>query len=125
MPTTAYSFPRMLSFGCGVVFAVAVLCNVGLSGEDPPIAFGANVQAILKTHCTACHGQNVQEGGLNLTERDRLLAGGESGPAIVPGAPEASLLLQKILLAMLKHSSDMFNRSTQNSNSSADALFKI
>ena len=97
MPTTAYSLARMLSFGCEAVFAVAVLCNVALSGEDPPIAFGANVQAILKTHCTACHGQNVQEGGLNLTERDRLLAGGESGPAIVPGAPEASLLLQKIL----------------------------
>ena len=31
------------------------------------------------------------------------------------------LLLQKILIAMLKHSSDMFNKSTQHLSSSTDA----
>jgi hypothetical protein len=46
--------------------------------------------------CTVCHGNRVREGDLDLRSRESILRGGKSGPAIVPGDPDNSLLLQKI-----------------------------
>jgi hypothetical protein len=55
-----------------------------------------DVLPILLRRCTACHGPRRQEGGLDLRTRAAMLRGGKSGPALVPGKPEGSLLLQKI-----------------------------
>jgi hypothetical protein len=56
-----------------------------------------DVIPILLRHCTPCHGPLRQEGGLNLWTRALMLAGGKSGPGFVPGKPQSSLILQKIL----------------------------
>jgi cytochrome c553 len=50
----------------------------------------------LLQHCTVCHGARKKEGGLDLRSRAAMLKGGKSGPALLPGHPEASLLTQKI-----------------------------
>jgi len=55
-----------------------------------------DVTPILQLRCTVCHGSQRQEGGLDLRSRAAMLRGGESGPAIVPGKPGESLLLQRI-----------------------------
>lgn len=47
-------------------------------------------------NCTVCHGLRKQEAGLSLVNRDAMLRGGRSGPVIVPGHPEQSLLLKRI-----------------------------
>ena len=51
---------------------------------------------ILHVKCIVCHGKQIQEGGLDLRTRAGLLKGGKSGPAIVPGKPEESLLVRRI-----------------------------
>jgi mono/diheme cytochrome c family protein len=51
---------------------------------------------ILRRRCTACHGAHRQEGGLDLRTRSAMLRGGKSGPAISPGKPDASRLIQKV-----------------------------
>ncbi len=51
---------------------------------------------ILETHCVRCHGGTSTKGGLDLTTREALLRGGESGVTVVPGDPDSSLLLQTI-----------------------------
>ncbi|MBS1825962.1 MAG: DUF1549 domain-containing protein, partial [Acidobacteria bacterium] len=56
----------------------------------------ADVIPILQMRCTVCHGKRKQEAGLDLRTRESVLRGGRSGPAIVPGKPEASLLLKRI-----------------------------
>jgi WD40 repeat protein len=48
---------------------------------------------ILRDECVSCHRSGKSKGGLILAVEDRLRAGGESGPAIVEGQPEKSLLL--------------------------------
>ena len=53
--------------------------------------------AILGAKCLPCHGRRRQEAGLDLRTREGLLKGGKSGPAIVPGSPQESLLVQRIL----------------------------
>ncbi len=46
------------------------------------------------TVCIACHSGDAS-GGLDLTTYDNLLKGGSSGPAVVPGDPDSSVLVQK------------------------------
>ena len=51
---------------------------------------------ILMQHCWACHGGSAQEGGLDLRTWTSVRRGGRSGPAVLPGQPEKSLLLRRI-----------------------------
>jgi Protein of unknown function (DUF1553)/Protein of unknown function (DUF1549)/Planctomycete cytochrome C len=50
----------------------------------------------LLLHCGTCHGAQRQEAGLDIRSKQSLLKGGKSGPAIVLGNPEESLILKKI-----------------------------
>ncbi len=59
-------------------------------------SFEKEVRPLLIEKCVRCHGPKKQESGLRLDSRDALLRGGESGPALVPGQPDKSLLLQAV-----------------------------
>ena len=56
-----------------------------------------DVIPILLLRCTVCHGRQHQDGGLDLRSTASILKGGDSGPAIVPGEPENSLILKRIV----------------------------
>lgn len=51
---------------------------------------------LMLLRCTACHGAQRKEAGLDLRTKASMLKGGKSGPAVVPGKPEASLLVKRI-----------------------------
>ncbi|HEY4310038.1 MAG TPA: PSD1 and planctomycete cytochrome C domain-containing protein [Pirellulales bacterium] len=55
-----------------------------------------DVLPILLLRCTSCHGRQRREGELDLRSRASMLKGGKSGPALVPGKPEESLLIKRI-----------------------------
>ncbi len=68
-----------------------------LAGErDTDPRFETEVVPIFEGNCFACHGGSLQQADLNLESRDSVLKGGKSGPAVVPGKPLESLLLEKI-----------------------------
>ncbi|HTN75301.1 MAG TPA: PSD1 and planctomycete cytochrome C domain-containing protein [Pirellulaceae bacterium] len=58
--------------------------------------FEEQVRPVLATNCQKCHGDEKQKGELRLDSRTAALAGGESGPAVVPGKPADSLLIDAI-----------------------------
>src|SRR5215510_2802150 len=59
--------------------------------------FVKRVRPLLSARCYECHGpRSKARGGLRLDSRAGLLKGGEHGPAIVPGDPERSLLIQAL-----------------------------
>lgn len=58
--------------------------------------FEKEVGPLLEKRCGMCHGEDKREGGLDVRRRSRLLQGGDSGAAIVPGKAEESLLLARI-----------------------------
>ncbi len=57
--------------------------------------FEANIRPLLVKQCYECHSveSGAAEGGLRVDSAAALLRGGETGPAIVPGQPERSLLI--------------------------------
>src|SRR5262245_32094188 len=58
--------------------------------------FREQVRPVLMGKCLACHGGDRKRGGLDLKRRTRALAGGDSGPAVVPGSAQRSLLYRKL-----------------------------
>ncbi|MEM8678512.1 MAG: PSD1 and planctomycete cytochrome C domain-containing protein [Planctomycetota bacterium] len=58
--------------------------------------FETHVRPLLVSKCYDCHGGNERKGGLRLTSRAELLAGGDTGPAIEPGNPADSLLIDAV-----------------------------
>ncbi len=60
--------------------------------------FESNIRPILIESCYECHSveSGKAKGGLRLDDREAVLRGGDSGPAIVPGKPGESLLLAAI-----------------------------
>jgi cytochrome c553/mono/diheme cytochrome c family protein len=83
-------------------FLLGLLCFSSTLLAAPPAAtqeqkdfFENHVRPVLAQNCFACH-TNSQMGGLRLDSLDGLLKGGKSGPAVVPGAPEKSMLITAI-----------------------------
>src|SRR5262245_48945102 len=60
--------------------------------------FEKNIRPVLVEHCYQCHSTQSEKlkGGLLLDDRKAVRKGGESGPAVVPGDPDASLVLQAL-----------------------------
>ncbi|MCA9079340.1 MAG: DUF1553 domain-containing protein [Planctomycetaceae bacterium] len=57
--------------------------------------FESNIRPILVQHCYECHNSGgTAEGGLSMDHRAALLKGGESGPLLVVGKPQESLLIK-------------------------------
>lgn len=77
--------------GCGV--ALAAVC---LARHRPEQFFDARVAPILTKRCLPCHNEELRNGGLSFLDRESLLKGGGRGPAIVPGKPEQSLLIEAL-----------------------------
>jgi hypothetical protein len=72
-----------------------------LKSRDAPAAeadhfFESKVRPILANACLKCHGGMKSRGNLRLDSRAALLRGGEHGPAVVPGDPDKSLLIQAV-----------------------------
>lgn len=80
----------------GVALGLSLL---GASGADDAAhnrQFLEQVKPLLDSRCGSCHGAEKQKGGLRLDSRAAALKGGETGPAILPGKPAQSLLVQAV-----------------------------
>ncbi len=62
------------------------------------VFFEKKVRPVLIEHCHKCHSVESEKikGGLRVDSRDALLKGGDTGPAIIPGNPDKSLLIKAI-----------------------------
>ena len=88
---------------------LALLAVAGISrpatgdGDVPPKAtpeqsafFESKIRPLLIESCQSCHNKDSALGGLRLDSRAALLKGGDTGPSLVPGHPEKSLLLEVV-----------------------------
>jgi len=88
-------------FAAGILFA---LPGISIAQEEDRAGldfFEAKIRPMLVSHCYECHSAGAAakkklKGGLYLDSREGSLAGGESGPAVVPGNPDESLLVSAL-----------------------------
>ncbi|MFH1303050.1 MAG: PSD1 and planctomycete cytochrome C domain-containing protein [Planctomycetota bacterium] len=81
-------------FTFGSVFPV---CESTYADDRAALALFENeVRPLLIEHCISCHGPQKSEAGLRLDQQATMLKGGDTGPAVIPGKPETSLLIQAL-----------------------------
>src|SRR5262245_62672133 len=79
----------------GLVIAASIATAPLRAAEAP--TFEKDVRPILKTYCLDCHGGGEKlEGNLDLRLRRLAVKGGDGGPAIIPGKPTESLLVERL-----------------------------
>jgi len=60
--------------------------------------FEKKIRPLLAERCYSCHSADTKpSGGLRVDDRNGLLMGGDAGPAVIPGNPDKSLILQRII----------------------------
>ena len=84
---------QSLFHSCLAALLIAPVFCSSLSADD---LYQREIRPLLAQKCAACHGVLKQAAGLRLDFGSGIHQGGESGPAIIPGSPEQSLLLQKV-----------------------------
>lgn len=95
-----------MRLGCGLG-ALTILAVASVAAADEPVVtrpvepkthevdrWSEQVEPILTKHCLRCHGTLKQKNDLDLRAPAAMLVGGERGPAIVPGKPGESLVIQ-------------------------------
>ena len=81
---------------CRLNFLLAMVFTHTAWAEDRPISLYQQILPVLERRCHACH-QPVNAGGqLSLTSYSQLRKGGKSGPVLVPGKPDDSLMVKMI-----------------------------
>lgn len=80
----------------------ALLGATTFAAEHSSKFFETRVEPILNKRCLPCHNEELKSGELSFANRESALRGGRRGPAIVPGKPDASLMI-----ATLNHKGDL------------------
>jgi len=79
---------------CITLLSVALLAS-GLAKAEEPLSYNKDIRPILAGHCFNCHGPDraSRKGDLRLDQK----AAAESMNAIVPGKPDESEIIKRIL----------------------------
>lgn len=72
--------------------------TVAYPAENISPDFTKDVQPILEFHCVRCHKNGNAKGGLRIDNRDDFFKGGSDEESVIPGQPEASGMIRRILL---------------------------
>jgi len=83
-------FPRLKVAALSAAFALCLL------PASAAVDYSAQIKPLLQQHCVKCHGHHSQKNQLRLDTAAAALAGGDSGPAIVAGDSQRSLLIQVV-----------------------------
>ena len=79
----------------GILLLTALGVSSPAAADDVEF-FEARVRPLLAERCHDCHGPDRQRSALRLDSVAHMLAGGSRGPAVVPGDPDASLIVRAV-----------------------------
>lgn len=115
-----YRFWLILILHSSLVIAFYASVASAQRTSDP---FDSSIAPVLSAKCVSCHQPGNSKGGLDITTREGMLRGGDSGPVLVPGKPDDS----PIYTRAIPHDGDppeMPEKGTPLSETESDALRK-
>ena len=71
---------------------LTLLCST-TALQSAELDFYRDVYPFLKTNCISCHNKTTTKAGLNMETPELMIKGGDSGPSLVPGKSEESLVV--------------------------------
>lgn len=86
-PRAPFQYVGLLAYFC------VSFCGRSVSADS---IYLQEIKPLLKTKCWSCHGPLKQEAGLRLDTGKLIKQGGDSGPALVVGQPDQSLILERV-----------------------------
>ena len=103
----------------GLLLSLACAALPTFAADDAPreaaAFFEKEVRPILANRCYDCHGEKKQKGGLRVDHIGYLKIGGDTGPALVPGKPEESPLMEAV-----RHTNEDFKMPPKEKLSAAE-----
>ena len=87
---------RLLVAGCLSLLATDAPRSLRADAPAVAVDFVRDIKPIFVARCYDCHGPGEERGGLSLAGRRLALAGGDHGPALVPGSAETSALVRRL-----------------------------
>lgn len=91
-------FGATLTHGNNYLFAPVDTEEKKVVSIDKAIVFDDVIKPIFEKKCFSCHGEESMKGGLMLADSAGITYGGKTGPLFIPGNPDSSLLIHRILL---------------------------
>src|SRR5262245_57396292 len=89
-----------MRIGMQLVLLISLATATAVRAEEPTSEqiefFEKSIRPLFVTHCSECHAEGKGKGGLRLISGESVRRGGDSGPAIVPGKPDESLLIEAV-----------------------------
>lgn len=97
---TAWSYAQLDAPGLADILAAERPAPPPVEVTPEPVGAGGptysgQVAALFEARCLTCHSQAIATGGLVLQTYNAVMTGGSSGPAVLPGDAESSLLVQR------------------------------
>lgn len=91
-PLTGKLFTILIALSC------AAVALAGQLRAEQIEFFEKEIRPLLANNCYECHSAQAKSpfAGLRLDSREGVLKGGESGPAVIPGKPHESRLIQRV-----------------------------
>ena len=90
--------PRVMTRSFLGLLCFASLVTTGIADEPQADFFEKKIRPVLVEHCYKCHAADSKslKGNLRLDTLEGTRTGGDSGPTVVPGKPDDSLLLSAL-----------------------------
>ncbi|QDV71411.1 Planctomycete cytochrome C [Rosistilla carotiformis] len=99
-PRSIFKIALLLISATDAGMAIAAESNPPTGAPSPADVeyFERKIRPLLHEHCFECHAADSKtlHAGLRLDSRSGMLQGGDSGPSVVPGKPDESLLISSI-----------------------------
>ena len=100
-----------LRFCCRLIWLPPLFfASVTGTGEARIDLFESSIRPIFENRCLACHGESAPQAELDLRTPASILEGGKSGPAVVAGSADRSLLLDKVVSGTMPPGDDALSR---------------
>jgi cytochrome c553 len=89
---------RTITMRCLILIIVSLLAVQAHADPAGELFFEAKIRPLLVDQCFSCHSAQAKKlkGGLHLDSREGALKGGETGPALEPGAPDKSRMIEAV-----------------------------